>query len=178
MKTSLETEVKLHYFKLYYAYSISFNSSNVDSKFFWRWILKDCIEVREKTKKAVVLCSCPTKNVKLGTFTSYSFSDNEEMHKTRDARAKLYFFWCKPTVFCRSRSRLICRRCLSSQIVDSEVTCSCHVIELRLLDGKLTNKKLIITKTVNKTVIICMLSTQVCPTWDTNSTSYVLLDTS
>ena len=33
--------------KLYRAYSISFNSSNVGD-FFWSWILRDCIEVQEK----------------------------------------------------------------------------------------------------------------------------------
>ena len=31
------------YFKLYRAYSHSPNSSNI-GKFFWRWILKDCID--------------------------------------------------------------------------------------------------------------------------------------
>ena len=38
----------------YRAYSISFNSSNV-GKFFWSWILKDCIKVEEKKKKVFVL---------------------------------------------------------------------------------------------------------------------------
>ena len=40
--------------KLYRAYSISFNSSNV-GKCFWSWILKDCIKVQEKKRK---LLSC------------------------------------------------------------------------------------------------------------------------
>ena len=35
------------------AYSISFNTSNI-GKFFWSWILKDCIKVQEKKKKNVV----------------------------------------------------------------------------------------------------------------------------
>ena len=42
--------------KLYRAYSISFNSSNV-GKLFWRWILKGCTRVQEKKKKVVVFCS-------------------------------------------------------------------------------------------------------------------------
>ena len=37
----------------YRAYSISFNSSNV-GKFFWSWIIKDCIKVQKKKKKIVV----------------------------------------------------------------------------------------------------------------------------
>ena len=101
------------------------------------------------------------------------------MDKKRDARAKLYFFLMQ--TYCFFFAVLVTVAAVvvaSSHILDYEVTCSCHVIELRSLDGKLTNKKLIITKTVNKTAIICMLSTQVCPTWDTNSTSYVALDTS
>ena len=100
------------------------------------------------------------------------------MDRKRDARAELYFSDANLLFFCRSRYRRRCRRCLSSHILDYEVTCSCHVIELRSLDGKLKSKKLIITKSVDKTAIICMLSTQVCPTCDTNSTSYVPLDTS
>ena len=58
-------------FKLYHAYSISFNSTNVGN-FFWSWILKDCIELDEKKKNVVVLCSRPPRNVKMGIFTSYS----------------------------------------------------------------------------------------------------------
>ena len=38
--------------KLYRAYSISFNSSNLGN-FFWSWILIDCIEVQQKKKKVV-----------------------------------------------------------------------------------------------------------------------------
>ena len=52
-------------------YSISFNSSlNCwQIKFFWSWILKDCIKVQEKKRKVVVSCSLPRQNVKLDTFT-------------------------------------------------------------------------------------------------------------
>ena len=56
-------------FKLYDAYSISFNSSNVHGKCFWSWILKDCIKVQEKKRKLIVFCSRPRQNVKLGTCT-------------------------------------------------------------------------------------------------------------
>ena len=55
-------------FKLFRAYSISFNSSNV-GEFFWRRILKVCLKVWEKEKKVVVLCSCLTQNVKSAAFT-------------------------------------------------------------------------------------------------------------
>ena len=42
-------------FKLYRAFSISFNLLNVGN-FPWSWILKDCIKVQEKKKKVFVLC--------------------------------------------------------------------------------------------------------------------------
>ena len=48
-------------FKLYRAYSISFNSSNVGNVF-WSLILKDCIEFHEKKKEVAVLGSHPLKN--------------------------------------------------------------------------------------------------------------------
>ena len=38
--------MKSRCFRLYRAYSISFNSSNVGN-FFWRWILTDCIDVQK-----------------------------------------------------------------------------------------------------------------------------------
>ena len=83
-------------FKLYRAYSISFNSS-IFSKFFWSWILKYCIEVHEKKKKVVVLCSHFAQKVKLGTFTLQSCSDGKKKcTKKFDARAKLLFCLSKP----------------------------------------------------------------------------------
>ena len=48
------------YFKLYRAYSNSFNSSNL-GKFFWSSILKDCIKVQEKKKKVVLLFASSAK---------------------------------------------------------------------------------------------------------------------
>ena len=41
----------------------------------------DSVEVQEKKKKIVVLCSRPPENVKLGTFTSLSCSDGRETYK-------------------------------------------------------------------------------------------------
>ena len=54
----------------YPACSISFNPSNV-GECFWSWIIKDCIEVKEKKGNAVVLFSRPRGQImKLGIFTS------------------------------------------------------------------------------------------------------------
>lgn len=63
-------------FRLYRAYSIFFNSSNV-SYFFWSFILKNyrkrkllsCVQIQE------------AKSVKLGIFTSYSCNDSREMYQ-------------------------------------------------------------------------------------------------
>ena len=53
--------MKSRCFKLYRAYSISFNSSNLGN-FIWSWILKDCIEAQKK-KKVVALCTRPPQKV-------------------------------------------------------------------------------------------------------------------
>ena len=47
--------------------------------FFWSLILKYFIEVQEKKKKVVVLCSGPPQNVKLGTFMPWTCNDGKEM---------------------------------------------------------------------------------------------------
>ena len=65
---SLSNNVKSRCLKLNHAYYILFNSSNV-CKFFWSWILKNCIKCQEKRNKVVVLCSCHWQNTKLGIFT-------------------------------------------------------------------------------------------------------------
>ena len=49
-------------------------------KFFWSWILQDCIKVQEKKNKVVVLCSCPLQNMKLRTLTSQLCSMKSTMH--------------------------------------------------------------------------------------------------
>ena len=66
------------YFTLYRAYFNLFNSSNV-GKFFWSWIWKGYIEVQEKKKKVVVLCSRHWQNMKLRTFTLQSCSNGKEI---------------------------------------------------------------------------------------------------
>ena len=72
-------------FKLYRAYPISCNSSNV-GKFFWSWILK----------KFVVLCSRPRLKVKLGTIPGGTISRRrrattaKKCTKKRDASATLF----------------------------------------------------------------------------------------
>ena len=59
---------KSHCFKLYRAYSISFNSSNV-SNFFSISILKNFFKVQKKKTKVIVLRSRSPQNL-LGIFTS------------------------------------------------------------------------------------------------------------
>ena len=87
-------------FKLFRAYSILFNTSNVGN-FLLSWILEDCIKVQEK-KKVVVLCPRLLQNVKLGI--SRRAVTSKKCTNKRDARAKLLRF-------CRFRWRRR-RRCL------------------------------------------------------------------
>ena len=78
-------------FKLYCAYSISFNSSKVGN-LFWSWILKDCIEVQEKKKKVVVLCSPSSTKREIRHFDVVVVQwITEKCTKKRDAREKLLF---------------------------------------------------------------------------------------
>ena len=56
-------------FKLYRAFSISFNSANT-GEIFSSWILKDCIKVQGKKRKIAVLSSRPPQNLKLWSFMS------------------------------------------------------------------------------------------------------------
>ena len=96
-KTSLE-KVNSRWLKLYRAYSVSFNSSNV-GKCFWSWILKDCIKVHEKKKKVAVRAFTSWTKREIGHFhVAESCSDGKEMYKIkkRDARAKLLFCQSKP----------------------------------------------------------------------------------
>ena len=108
-KRHLKSEYQLH--QTYRAYYVSFNLSNV-GKFLWSSIPKDCIEVKKKKTKLVLLCSRPLQNMKLGNFTSYSFSDCKEMYKKA---------WCTCKVICLINLLLFChsrcrrrRYCLSS----------------------------------------------------------------
>ena len=94
-------KVKSRCFKLYRAYSFSFNSSNVDN-FLWIWILKDCIEVQKKKKREiryfhVVVVQRRQRNVQKSV-----------MHVQSCCFANLNLL-----LFCRSHCRRR-RRCLSS----------------------------------------------------------------
>ena len=85
--------------KLYSACSASFNLSNVGS-LFWSRILKDCIEVQERRKKVVAVCSRPPQKVKLGISSrSSSVVTVNKCAKNRDASAKLLFCQSKPIAF-------------------------------------------------------------------------------
>ena len=48
------------FLELFLAYSITFNSSNV-GKWFWSWILKDCIKVQKKKKRCCFVFPSSTK---------------------------------------------------------------------------------------------------------------------
>ena len=73
--------------------------------FFLELNSEDCIEVQEKKKKVVVLCSRPPQNVKVGIFTSWSCSDGKEMYKTRSVMhvQSCSFAILNLLLFCRSR---------------------------------------------------------------------------
>ena len=84
------------WFKLYRAYSISFNSAN-NGEFFWSWILKDCIEVHKKREIRtfhVVIVQRRQRNVQ---------------KRVVHVQSCCFFF------FCLYRCRRRCR-CLSSLI--------------------------------------------------------------
>jgi len=51
------------------------------ANFFCSSIIKDFFEVQEKKKEVAALCSSPPKNVKLRSFTLWSYSDGNEMYK-------------------------------------------------------------------------------------------------
>ena len=62
------------------------------SKFFWRWILKDCVEVQEKKKIFVILCSVLHKTRNLA-FSSLSRAvKTKKCTKGHDTRAELLFY--------------------------------------------------------------------------------------
>ena len=105
--------MKSRCFKLYRAYSIPFNSSNLGN-FFWSSILKDCIEVQKEKKKVVALCSRPGTKREIRYFHQCCSRavTAKKCTKKRDERAKLCSANLNLLLLCRSRwSR--CRRCLS-----------------------------------------------------------------
>ena len=106
-----------HFLKLYRAYSISFNSSNV-GKFFWSWILKDCIKVQEKKKKVVVLCSHASTKREIRHFHVVIVQRRlRNVQKCVMHVQSCCFANINLLVFCRSRCRRCRRRCLSSLMV-------------------------------------------------------------
>ena len=91
--------------KLYRAYSVSFNLSNVD-KFLWSWILKDGIKVQEEEKENCCFVFPSSKKSEITHFHVVVVKRRlRNVQKKCYGRAKL--------LFCRSRCRF-CRRCLSS----------------------------------------------------------------
>ena len=111
--------MKSRYFKLYRAFSLSFNSSNVAFSF-CSWILKDCIIVPEKKTKVVVLCSRPQKKKKKKNREIWHFhdvwscSDGKETYKKAWCTSRLFFF-ANLNLLLFYRSRWRCRHlCLSS----------------------------------------------------------------
>ena len=99
-------KVNLLCLKLYRAYSISFNSSNVGNSF-WNWILKDYNKVLEKKRKLLSLLPSSTKRKAVSRCSRAT--TGLEMYKKA---------WCTCKVvvaLCRSRCRRG-RRCV-------DVTC-------------------------------------------------------
>ena len=106
-------------FKLYRAYSISFNSYKC-----WPVSLelnsKALYQSSGKKKKVVVLCSRPRQNVKLGIFTLYVVQRRQRnVQKSVMYVQSCYFANLNPLVY-SGRSRCRCRRrllCLSSLLI-------------------------------------------------------------
>ena len=90
--------MKSRCFKLYRAYSLSFNSSKLGN-FFWSWILKDCIEVQKKKKKVVALPVHVLHKTWNKAFSRHSHAVTGECTKKRDARTELLFFQSKLIAF-------------------------------------------------------------------------------
>ena len=99
--------------RLYRAYSISFNLSNVD-KFFWSWILEDCIEVQEKKKESRLVFTSSTKR-EIRHFHVVIVQWRREMYKKAWCTCKIVVLLIQ--TFFRCRYRCLRRsRCLSSPI--------------------------------------------------------------
>ena len=106
--------MNLRWFKLYRAYSISFNSAN-NGKFFRSWLLKDCIEVQEKKENCCLLFMSSTKR-EIRTFHVVIVQRRQRNVQKRVMHVNCCCFAnLNLLLFCRSRSRRR-RRCLSSLI--------------------------------------------------------------
>ena len=106
-------KVKSRCFKLYRAYSISFNSSNV-GKFFWSWILKDCIKVYEKKKESCCLVFPSSTKRAIRHFHVVVVQRRlRNVQKSVMRMQSCYLANLNLLCYCRSRWRRR-RRCLSS----------------------------------------------------------------
>ena len=99
--------------KLYHAYSISFNLTNVGT--FLGLKSKDCIRVQEKKKKVVVVCS--TKR-EIRHFVVVAQWRQRNVQKGVMYVQSCCFAIINLLLFCRSRCRRR-RRCLSSSQTDT-----------------------------------------------------------
>ena len=117
-ETETATKTSLRCYKFYRTFFILFSSLNVSQRF-WTWILKDCIELEEKKKRVVVLCSRPLLNVKIIRQFHVVVVQRRQRNVYKEA-------WCSCKVVlwrsrCRCRCRCRCRprrrrRCFSSLI--------------------------------------------------------------
>ena len=100
----LVIHMKSRCFKLYRAYSIPFNSSNLGN-FFWGSILKDCIKVQKEKKKVVAFCSRPGAKREIRYFHQCRSRGvtAKKCTKKRDAREKLCFANLNLLLLCRRR---------------------------------------------------------------------------
>ena len=110
--------MKSRYFKLYLAFSLSFNSSNVAFSF-CSWILKDCIIVPEKKRKVVVLCSHPQKKKQKKpwnlAFARRMVVQWRQRNVQKSVMYEQTFFFANLNLLLFYRSRWRCRHlCLSS----------------------------------------------------------------
>ena len=111
--------------QLYRAYSISFNSSNV-GQFLWSWTLKDCIKVKGKKEKVVVLCSRPPATKReISPFHVVVVQLRLELNVQKSVMHVLSccFAYIRLLLFCRSCCRRP-RRCLSSLSANKSYHCT------------------------------------------------------
>lgn len=84
-----------HCFNTHRSFPVSFNLSNA-GELFWSYILEDCTCIarfKKRIRKSFhLLCLCPPKKVKLGSFISWLCHDDKEMYKNAGCT-------CIPIVF-------------------------------------------------------------------------------
>ena len=127
-------KVNMICFKLYRTYSDrTLSIRQMLANLFWVFIVKDCIEVQEKKKKIVVLCSRSPQNVDLGRiFTSQSCSDGKKMYKKA---------WCTcKVVFCQSNPISIAFLPFSLPLLSSSSLLKVPIVYKRVCFVKEVNK--------------------------------------